>query len=51
MSEKTKDRILARYFILAACGVKISPEFQGVVDKIKHERAAASVVRYAGAGA
>ena len=51
MSETTKNRIIARYIILKAAGVKISASFQSVVDRINNERAAVTVARYQGARA
>ena len=51
MSETTKNRIIARYIILKAAGVKISASFQAVVDTIQNERNAATVAKYQGARA
>lgn len=48
MSETTKDRIIARYIILKAAGVRISESFQAVIDKIESERNAATVAKYQG---
>lgn len=51
MSETTKNRIIARYIILKAAGVRISESFQAIVDKINNERNAATVAKFQGAKA